>query len=137
MKQLPHSFSLLIYMNMKKQINMCLFMSMIFISIWIKFNIDINNRELLENIWEHKKKEKEEFMVTSSVQQLEAQVICSYINILHYIYLWLVYPYSLYKSFINWNIERNTNISQVKKGHIFKISICQSGNSILRMCYYN
>jgi hypothetical protein len=70
-------------------------MSMIFILIWIKFNININNRELLENIWEHKKKEKEEFMVASSVQQLEAQVICSYINILHYTYLWLVYPYSL------------------------------------------
>jgi len=49
-KQLPFSFFLLINMDMKKQINMCLFMSMIFILIQIKFDIDINNDELLETI---------------------------------------------------------------------------------------
>jgi hypothetical protein len=32
-------------MDIKKQINMCLFMSMIFIWIKIKFEIDINNDE--------------------------------------------------------------------------------------------
>jgi hypothetical protein len=37
-------------MDMKKQINMCLFMSMIFILIQIKFDIDMNNDELLETI---------------------------------------------------------------------------------------
>jgi hypothetical protein len=31
-------------------------MSMIFILIQIKFNIDINNDELLETIWKHLKK---------------------------------------------------------------------------------
>jgi hypothetical protein len=41
-------------MDMKKKINMCLFISMIFILIQIKFDININNDELLENIWEHK-----------------------------------------------------------------------------------
>jgi hypothetical protein len=44
-------------MDMKRQINMCLFMSMIFILIEIKFDIDINNDELLIIIWEHNKKE--------------------------------------------------------------------------------
>jgi hypothetical protein len=44
-------------MDMKRQINMCLFMSMIFILIEIKFDIDINNDELLIVIWEHNKKE--------------------------------------------------------------------------------
>jgi hypothetical protein len=34
-------------MNMKRQINMCLFMSIIFILIKIKFDIDVNNGELL------------------------------------------------------------------------------------------
>jgi hypothetical protein len=33
-------------------------MSMIFILIQIKFNININNDELLKTIWEHKKKIK-------------------------------------------------------------------------------
>jgi hypothetical protein len=32
---------------------------MIFILIQIKFNIDINDDELLENIWEHKKRKKQ------------------------------------------------------------------------------
>jgi hypothetical protein len=41
---------------MKRQINMCLFMSMIFILLKIKFDIDINNDELLIIIWEHNKK---------------------------------------------------------------------------------
>jgi len=34
----------------ERQINMCLFMSMIFILIYIRFDIDINNDELLETI---------------------------------------------------------------------------------------
>jgi hypothetical protein len=44
-------------MNMKRQINMCIFMFMIFILIIIKFDIDINNDELLIIICEHNKKE--------------------------------------------------------------------------------
>jgi hypothetical protein len=43
---------------MKRQMNMCLFISMIVILIQIKFDIDINNDELLKTIWEYKKKEK-------------------------------------------------------------------------------
>ncbi len=35
-------------MNMKKQINMCIFMFMIFKLIQIAFDIDINNDELFE-----------------------------------------------------------------------------------------
>jgi hypothetical protein len=35
---------------------MCIFMSMIFILIQIKFDIDINNDELLKTIREHKKR---------------------------------------------------------------------------------
>jgi hypothetical protein len=45
-------------MDMKRQINTGLFMSMVFILIQIKFDIDINNDELLkkyENIRKHKK----------------------------------------------------------------------------------
>jgi hypothetical protein len=42
-------------MDMQMQINMCLFVSMIFILIKIKFNIDKNNDELLIIIWEHNK----------------------------------------------------------------------------------
>jgi hypothetical protein len=37
-------------MDMKRKINMCFFMSMIFILIQIKIEIDINNDELLETI---------------------------------------------------------------------------------------
>jgi hypothetical protein len=37
-------------MDMKKNINMCLFMSVIFILIQIKFEININNDELFETI---------------------------------------------------------------------------------------
>jgi hypothetical protein len=44
-------------MDMKRQINMCLFMSVIFILIEIKFDVDIYNDELLIIIWEHNKKE--------------------------------------------------------------------------------
>jgi hypothetical protein len=33
---------------------MCLFMSIISILIQIKFDIDINNDELLKTIWKHK-----------------------------------------------------------------------------------
>jgi hypothetical protein len=51
-------------MDMKMQINMCIFMSIMFILIQIKFDIDINNDELLETIWKHKKKK---LIVTSSV----------------------------------------------------------------------
>jgi hypothetical protein len=46
---------------------------MIFILIQIKFNIYINDDELLENIWEHKKK-KTKLIVTGSGQQHRAQV---------------------------------------------------------------
>jgi hypothetical protein len=42
---------------MKSQINMCIFMFVIFILIEIKFDIHINNDELLIIIWEHNKKE--------------------------------------------------------------------------------
>jgi hypothetical protein len=44
-------------MDMKRQINTCLFMSMIFILIKSKFDIDINDDELLISIWKHNKKE--------------------------------------------------------------------------------
>jgi hypothetical protein len=44
-------------MDMKKKINMCFFMFMIFVLIEIKFDIGINNDELLIFIWEHNKKE--------------------------------------------------------------------------------
>jgi len=37
-------------MDIKRQINMCLFMSMKFILIQIKFDININNDELLKTI---------------------------------------------------------------------------------------
>jgi hypothetical protein len=42
---------------MRKQINMCIFMFMIFILMEIKFDIHINNDKLLILIWEHNKKE--------------------------------------------------------------------------------
>jgi hypothetical protein len=42
-------------MDMKRKINMCLFMSMIFILIQIKLKIEINNDELLETIWDIRK----------------------------------------------------------------------------------
>jgi hypothetical protein len=45
-------------MDMRKIINTCLFISMIFILIQIKFDVKRNNDELLENIWEHKGKKK-------------------------------------------------------------------------------
>jgi hypothetical protein len=45
-------------MDMKKQINKCVIMSMKFIIIQIKFNIDTNNDRLLKIIWKHKKKIK-------------------------------------------------------------------------------
>jgi len=44
-------------MDIKKKISICLFMSMIFILIEIKFDIDINNDELLIIIWELNKEE--------------------------------------------------------------------------------
>jgi hypothetical protein len=44
-------------MDMKRQINMCHFMSMIYILIEIKLDIDVNNDGLLIIIWEHNKKE--------------------------------------------------------------------------------
>jgi hypothetical protein len=46
---------------MKRQINMCFFMFMIFVLIEIKFDIDINNDELLIIIWEHNKKENRQW----------------------------------------------------------------------------
>ncbi len=56
--QLTHSFSLFTRMDMKKQINICLFMSMKCILFIIKFDTDINNNELLKTIWKHKEKIK-------------------------------------------------------------------------------
>jgi hypothetical protein len=50
-------------MDMKRQINMCIFVSMIFILVQIKFDIYINNDELLETKWKHKKKK---LMITSN-----------------------------------------------------------------------
>jgi hypothetical protein len=44
------------YIDMKRQINMCLFMSKLFILIKIKIDIYIYNEELLETMWKHKKK---------------------------------------------------------------------------------
>jgi len=44
-------------MDMKRKINLYLFMSMIFILIEIKFDIDISNDELLIIIWEYNEKE--------------------------------------------------------------------------------
>jgi len=44
-------------MDIKRQINMCLFMSIIFILVEIKFDIDKNNDELSIIIWEYNKKE--------------------------------------------------------------------------------
>jgi hypothetical protein len=37
-------------MDMKKQINMCLFMSLNYILVEIKFDIDTNNDELLKTM---------------------------------------------------------------------------------------
>jgi hypothetical protein len=42
-------------MDMERQINMCLFMSMKFILIEIKFDIDIDSDEFLLIIWKHNK----------------------------------------------------------------------------------
>jgi hypothetical protein len=55
------SLSLPTNMNMKRQINMCVFMSMIFILIEIKFDIDTNNDKLLIIIWKHNKKENHHY----------------------------------------------------------------------------
>jgi len=38
---------------------------MIFFKIQIKFDIDVNNDELLETIWEHEKKEKKLIVISS------------------------------------------------------------------------
>jgi hypothetical protein len=46
---------------------------MIFILIQSKFDIDINKDELLETIWEHKKKKKKKFIVFANAQQHGAQ----------------------------------------------------------------
>ncbi len=45
-------------MDMKRQINMCLFHVHDIISIQIKFDIDINYDELLETMWEHNNRKK-------------------------------------------------------------------------------
>jgi hypothetical protein len=41
-------------------------MFMIFILIQMKFDIDINNNELLKNIWKHKKSEKKLIVISSA-----------------------------------------------------------------------
>ncbi len=55
-------------MDMKRQIIMYPFMSVIFILIEIKFDIDINNDELLIMIQEHSKKEKSSLVVRSNAE---------------------------------------------------------------------
>jgi hypothetical protein len=55
-------------MDMKKQISMCIFMSMLFILIKMKIDIDINNDELLTIIWEHCKTESLSLVVHSNVE---------------------------------------------------------------------
>jgi hypothetical protein len=55
---LLYSFSLPTNMDMKRQINMCFFKSMIFILIQIKFDIDINNDKLMKTIWNIRRKIK-------------------------------------------------------------------------------
>ncbi len=55
-------------MDMKRQISMCLFISMLFIIIKMQFDIDINNDELLTIIWEHCKKESLSLVVCSNVE---------------------------------------------------------------------
>jgi hypothetical protein len=52
---------------------MCIFMSMIFILILIKSNIEINSNELFKTIWEHKRRKKK-LIVTANTQQHRAQV---------------------------------------------------------------
>jgi hypothetical protein len=41
---------------MKTHINICFFLSIIFILIKIKIDIDIDNEKWLETIWKHKRK---------------------------------------------------------------------------------
>jgi hypothetical protein len=53
-------------MDMKTKINMCFFMSMMFILIKIEIGIDINNDELFENTWECKRKNSWSSLVTWS-----------------------------------------------------------------------
>jgi hypothetical protein len=48
--ELPQYFPLSINMDIKKQINMCVFISMKCILIEIKFDIDIHNDELFKTI---------------------------------------------------------------------------------------
>ncbi len=60
-------------MDMKRQINMCPLMPMVFILIQIKFDIDTNNDELLETIPKHKK-ERKKLIITRSVWQHGAQI---------------------------------------------------------------
>jgi len=50
-------------------------MSMTFILIEIKFDIDINNNELLKTIWKHKGKKKKKKIITGSMQQHGAQIV--------------------------------------------------------------
>jgi len=60
-------------MDMKRQINMCPLMPVVFILIQIKFDIDTNNDELLETISKHRN-ERKKLIITSSVRQHGAQI---------------------------------------------------------------
>jgi hypothetical protein len=48
---------------MKKDINICFFLSIIFILIKIKIDIDINNEKWLETIWKHERKKKKKNLI--------------------------------------------------------------------------
>jgi predicted ATP-dependent serine protease len=47
-------------------------MCMIFLLIQIKFNIDIKNDELLENMCKHKKKKEKKLIIIGSLQHLQS-----------------------------------------------------------------
>jgi hypothetical protein len=59
-------------MDMEKQINMCLFMSMILIQD--KFDIEINNDGVMKTIWKHKEEKKKLIIIVDNEQQCKAWV---------------------------------------------------------------
>ncbi len=75
-------------------------MSMIFILIQAKFDIDINNDDLLENIWEHKKRGKKELIIVCNVQQHEAQVVIDSYKLVEEVYMHIKYLNLLHRIYI-------------------------------------